>query len=86
MAILGVGGLGHLALQFANKMGGDVTALDISADKVGAGGRGGAGGDTSLELLRCGARQGAGRGAGVAARRVAANEWVARRGANVQNV
>ncbi|GLC41978.1 hypothetical protein PLESTM_001272800 [Pleodorina starrii] len=33
VGVLGVGGLGHLALQFANKMGGDVTALDISPDK-----------------------------------------------------
>ncbi|GIL91269.1 hypothetical protein Vretifemale_18834 [Volvox reticuliferus] len=33
VGVLGVGGLGHLAVQFANKMGADVTALDISADK-----------------------------------------------------
>ncbi|PNH01781.1 putative formaldehyde dehydrogenase AdhA, partial [Tetrabaena socialis] len=33
VAVLGIGGLGHLALQFANHMGGDVTALDIAADK-----------------------------------------------------
>ncbi|KXZ54224.1 hypothetical protein GPECTOR_5g316 [Gonium pectorale] len=33
VGVLGVGGLGHLALQFAAKMGGDVTALDISPDK-----------------------------------------------------
>lgn len=29
VAVLGVGGLGHLAVQFANKMGADVSALGI---------------------------------------------------------
>ncbi|EFJ44164.1 hypothetical protein VOLCADRAFT_118856, partial [Volvox carteri f. nagariensis] len=34
VGVLGVGGLGHLALQFASKMGAEVTALDISPDKA----------------------------------------------------
>lgn len=33
VAIVGVGGLGHLAVQFANAMGCDVTAISHSADK-----------------------------------------------------
>lgn len=33
VAILGIGGLGHLALQFASKMGCEVTALSTSPDK-----------------------------------------------------
>jgi uncharacterized zinc-type alcohol dehydrogenase-like protein len=33
VAILGIGGLGHLALQFAAKMGCEVTALSTSPDK-----------------------------------------------------
>jgi uncharacterized zinc-type alcohol dehydrogenase-like protein len=34
VAILGVGGLGHLAVQFAAAMGGVVTAIDIDASKA----------------------------------------------------
>ena len=34
VAILGVGGLGHLALQFATALGGVVTAIDIDASKA----------------------------------------------------
>ncbi|KAG2437287.1 hypothetical protein HXX76_005945 [Chlamydomonas incerta] len=33
VGVLGVGGLGHLALQYAAKMGADVTALDVAPDK-----------------------------------------------------
>lgn len=33
VAVMGVGGLGHLALQFAAKMGAEVTAIDAFADK-----------------------------------------------------
>lgn len=33
VAIIGVGGLGHLALQFANAMGANVTAVDVDATK-----------------------------------------------------
>ncbi|PNW78848.1 hypothetical protein CHLRE_09g392134v5 [Chlamydomonas reinhardtii] len=33
VGVLGVGGLGHLALQFAARMGADVTALDVAPDK-----------------------------------------------------
>jgi uncharacterized zinc-type alcohol dehydrogenase-like protein len=33
VGVIGIGGLGHLALQFANKMGCDVTALSTSPDK-----------------------------------------------------
>jgi len=34
VAVLGVGGLGHLALQFADALGGVVTAIDIDASKA----------------------------------------------------
>jgi uncharacterized zinc-type alcohol dehydrogenase-like protein len=34
VAVLGVGGLGHLGVQFAAKMGADVTAVDIDASKA----------------------------------------------------
>eukprot|EP00198_Chlamydomonas_reinhardtii_P005323 XP_001694659.1 predicted protein [Chlamydomonas reinhardtii] len=34
VGVLGVGGLGHLALQFAARMGADVTALDVAPDKA----------------------------------------------------
>ena len=34
VAVLGCGGLGHLAVQFADKMGGCVTAVDLQADKA----------------------------------------------------
>jgi uncharacterized zinc-type alcohol dehydrogenase-like protein len=34
VAVLGIGGLGHLALQFASKMGCEVTALSTSPDKT----------------------------------------------------
>jgi uncharacterized zinc-type alcohol dehydrogenase-like protein len=34
VGIIGIGGLGHLALQFANKWGGDVTAFTSSAGKA----------------------------------------------------
>lgn len=34
VAVLGVGGLGHLALQFASALGGVVTAVDIDASKA----------------------------------------------------
>eukprot|EP00877_Chromochloris_zofingiensis_P014230 jgi/Chrzof1/9060/Cz03g34180.t1 len=33
VAIVGVGGLGHLAIQYANKMGAQVTGIDIDATK-----------------------------------------------------
>ena len=33
VAIMGVGGLGHLGLQFARAMGAEVTAIDVFADK-----------------------------------------------------
>lgn len=33
IAVVGIGGLGHLALQFANAMGAEVTAISHSADK-----------------------------------------------------
>lgn len=33
VGVIGIGGLGHLALQFADKMGRDVTALSTSPDK-----------------------------------------------------
>ena len=35
VAVLGVGGLGHLALQFARAMGADVTAIDANGAKEG---------------------------------------------------
>lgn len=38
VGVLGVGGLGHLALQFAARMGADVTALDVAPDKAREGG------------------------------------------------
>jgi uncharacterized zinc-type alcohol dehydrogenase-like protein len=34
VAVLGCGGLGHLAVQFADKMGACVTAVDVQADKA----------------------------------------------------
>jgi len=34
VAILGIGGLGHLGVQYANKMGCEVTAFTTSAEKV----------------------------------------------------
>jgi uncharacterized zinc-type alcohol dehydrogenase-like protein len=34
VGVLGVGGLGHLALQFGHRMGATVTALDVTAEKV----------------------------------------------------
>jgi uncharacterized zinc-type alcohol dehydrogenase-like protein len=33
VAVIGIGGLGHLALQFANALGGVATAIDIDASK-----------------------------------------------------
>ena len=42
IGIIGVGGLGHLAVQFASRMGNRVTAFTTSADKAGFAGRIGA--------------------------------------------
>ena len=39
VGVVGIGGLGHLALQFARAMGCEVTAFSASADKAGRGAR-----------------------------------------------
>lgn len=33
IGVLGIGGLGHLAIQFASKMGGNVAAMDLGRAK-----------------------------------------------------